>query len=63
MKFGITKDFDSSRGKVGNTGRELELVKIDDELILLEHMGSSVAEITSLTVEEAKTLWRMMSIK
>ncbi len=64
MKFGITKDFDSAKGDIGKTGKSLELLKTDkDEYSLVEHDGSIVEAITTLTKEELHTLWRMMSVR
>jgi hypothetical protein len=64
MRFGITKDFDSSKGDVGKTGKSLELLKTDkDEYSLLEHHGDNVEGLVTLTKEELHTLWRMMSAR
>ena len=64
MKFGITKDFDSAKGDIGKTGKTLELLKTDkDEYSLLEHDKDTVEGLVTLTKEELKTLWKMMSVK
>ena len=64
MKFGITKDFDSAKGDIGKTGKTLELLKTDkDEYSLLEHDRDTVEGLVTLTKEELKTLWKMMSVK
>lgn len=63
MKFGINKDFDSSSGFVGKTGKRLELIRFEDEYTLLEHIGDTVSEITTFNREELRTLWTMMSVK
>lgn len=63
MKFGITKDFDSSSGRIGKTDKSLELVRFEDEYTLLEHYGDNVGEIYTFTKEELRTLWIMMSAK
>ena len=64
MRFGITKDFDSAKGDIGKTGKTLELLKSDkDEYLLLEHDRGTVEGLVTLTKEELKTLWKMMSVK
>lgn len=61
MRFGITKDFDSSSGRIGKTDKRLELIRFEDEYTLLEHIGDNVGEIYTFTKEELRTLWMMLS--
>jgi hypothetical protein len=63
MRFGITKDFDSSSGRIGKTDKRLELIRFEDEYTLLEHIGDNVGEIYTFTKEELRTLWMMMSVQ
>ena len=64
MKFGITKDFDSAKGEIGESGKTLELLKTDkNEYSLLEHDRDTVEGLVTLTKEELHTLWRMMSVR
>ena len=64
-KFALNdKDFDSAKAQVPGTNKVLELLKLGkDEYVLLEHIGNSVGELVSLTKEEFKTLWILLTVK
>jgi hypothetical protein len=56
------KDIDSIKGGIINSKKTFELIKFnDDEYILLEHVGDSVAEIATFTYNEMKTIWLMLT--
>lgn len=64
MKFALTKDFESSNGKVQKSDKSLELIKLTkDEYLLLEHIGDLVSEIATLSKEELRTLWIILTTK
>lgn len=60
------KDFSKILAEIKKDGKRmkiLELRQFKDEYILLEHVGDSVGELVSLTKEEWKAIWRMLSEK
>ena len=64
MKFGITKDFDSAKCEIGDTGNVLEVKKLDgNEYVVILHTKDSPYELGIYTKKELETLWRMLSNK
>ena len=63
MKFLLNdKDFDSFKADIPQTGKTLEILKLDkDEYCLLEHIGDNVGEIATFTKKELRVLWQMLS--
>lgn len=67
IKFALDdKDFSRILAEIKKDGKRvkiLELKQFKDEYILLEHIGDSVGELVSLTKDEWKAIWRMLSDK
>jgi hypothetical protein len=60
------RDFSKILAEIKKDGKRvkiLELRQFKYEYILLEHVGDSVGELVSLTKEEWKAIWRMLSLK
>jgi len=58
------KDFESVKSEIGETGRILEIYKVDkDDYAIFEHLGNSVFERGTYTKKEMETIWQMLSTK
>jgi len=56
------KDFESVKSQIGNTGRRLEIRKINNGCYsIFEYVGDSVFERDSFTKEEMRTIWQMLT--
>lgn len=61
-KFALDKNFESINGSVPKTAKRFELVNFDKETwTLYLHDNDSVEEIATLTKEELRTLWIMLT--
>ena len=60
-KFALTRDVDSIKSPQ-KKGRYLEIIDAKDEYILLEHIGDHVGELASLSKEDWRTVWQMLTL-
>jgi hypothetical protein len=60
-KFALNKDFDSIKRGVKDSKKTLELTQFGEEYILLGHIGDSVEELVSLTKDEWRAVWQMLT--
>ena len=61
-KFALSKRVDSIKSRIIGSKKWFEMIDISNgEFTLLEHVGDNVGEVVTMTKEEWRTLWVMLS--